>query len=58
MNIFVLFEIDICIAGELSVNIKDTNSYDRVIKDLHEDQKYQFVVGVVIFAQEDSVRYK
>jgi len=28
----------------------------RVIKELHEDEKYRFVLGVVIFAQEDSVR--
>ncbi len=46
----------ICIAGELSVNIKDSNSYVRVIKELYEDEKYRFVVGVIIFAQEDSVR--
>jgi hypothetical protein len=46
----------ICIAGELSVNNKDSNSYIRVIKELHEDEKYRFVLGVVIFAQEDSVR--
>ncbi|CAF2799048.1 unnamed protein product [Rotaria sp. Silwood2] len=46
----------ICIAGELSVNIKDSNSYLRVIKELYEDEKYRFVIGVVIFAQEDSVR--
>jgi len=46
----------ICIAGELSVNIKDSSSYMRVIKELHDDEKYRFVVGVVIFAQEDSVR--
>jgi hypothetical protein len=38
------------------VNIKDTNSYSRVIRDLYEDEKYRSVVGVVIFAQEDSVR--
>lgn len=46
----------VCIAGELSVNIKDSNSYLRVIKELYEDEKYRFVVGVVVFAQEDSVR--
>ncbi|CAF1137318.1 unnamed protein product [Adineta steineri] len=46
----------ICIAGELSVNIKDLNSYARVIKELYDDEKYRFVVGVVVFAQEDSVR--
>ncbi|CAF1250304.1 unnamed protein product [Rotaria sp. Silwood1] len=46
----------ICIAGELSVNIKDSNSYLRVIKELYEDEKYRFVIGVVIFAQEDCVR--
>ncbi|CAF0910932.1 unnamed protein product [Adineta steineri] len=46
----------ICIAGELSVNIKDFNSYARVIKELYEDEKYRFVVGVVVFAQEDSIR--
>jgi hypothetical protein len=46
----------ICIAGELSVNLKDTNSYIRVIRELHEDEKYRFVVGVIMFAQEDSVR--
>ena len=46
----------ICIAGELSVNIKDSNSYFRVIKELYDDEKYRFVVGVVVFAQEDSVR--
>ncbi len=28
----------------------------RVIKELYEDEKYRLVVGVVIFAQEDSVR--
>jgi hypothetical protein len=28
----------------------------RVIKELYEDEKYRFVVGVIIFAQEDSVR--
>ena len=47
----------ICIAGELSVNIKDSNSYIRVIKELYDDDRYRFVVGVIIFAQEDSVRY-
>ncbi|CAF3860928.1 unnamed protein product, partial [Rotaria magnacalcarata] len=46
----------ICIAGELSVNIKDSNSYVRVIKELYEDERYRFVMGVVVFAQEDSVR--
>ncbi|CAF1320134.1 unnamed protein product [Adineta steineri] len=46
----------ICISGELSVNIKDTNTYARVIRELYEDEKYRFVVGVIIFAQEDSVR--
>ncbi|CAF4664097.1 unnamed protein product [Rotaria sp. Silwood1] len=46
----------ICIAGELSVNIKDSNSYVRVIKELYDDEKYRFVVGVIVFAQEDSVR--
>ncbi|CAM4742235.1 unnamed protein product [Rotaria magnacalcarata] len=46
----------ICIAGELSVNVKDSSSYIRVIKELHEDEKYRFVVGVIVFAQEDSVR--
>lgn len=50
------FSSAICIAGELSVNIKDSNSYLRVIKELYEDEKYRFVVGVVVFAQEDSVR--
>jgi hypothetical protein len=48
----------ICIAGELSVNLKDTNSYIRVIKELYDDEKYRFVLGVIVFAQEDSVRYK
>jgi len=38
------------------VNIKDTNSYNRVIRDLAEDEKYRFVTGVIVFAQEDSVR--
>jgi hypothetical protein len=38
------------------VNIKDSNSFIRVIKELHEDEKYRHVYGVVIFAQEDSVR--
>ncbi|CAF2308674.1 unnamed protein product [Rotaria sp. Silwood2] len=46
----------ICIAGELSVNIKDSHSYVRVIKELYDDEKYRFVVGVIVFAQEDSVR--
>lgn len=46
----------ICIAGELSVNVKDASTYVRVIKELYEDEKYRFVVGVIIFAQEDSVR--
>ncbi|CAF0881048.1 unnamed protein product [Rotaria sordida] len=46
----------ICIAGELSVNIKDSESYVRVIKELSEDEKYRFVVGVIVFAQEDTVR--
>ncbi|UJR22815.1 hypothetical protein I4U23_025845 [Adineta vaga] len=46
----------ICIAGELSVNVKDSNTYVRVIRELFEDEKYRFVVGVIIFAQEDSVR--
>ena len=50
----VLF-LAICIAGEFSVNVKDPNSYARVIRELHEDDKYRFVVGVVVFAQEDSV---
>ena len=53
---FFSFLKAICIAGELSVNIKDTNSYIRVIKELSEDDKYRFVVGVIVFAQEDSVR--
>jgi len=26
------------------------------MKELYEDEKYRFVVGVIIFAQEDSVR--
>lgn len=51
-----LFSIAVCIAGELSVNIKDASSYVRVIKDLYDDEKYRSVVGVVVFAQEDSVR--
>ncbi|CAF0813590.1 unnamed protein product [Adineta ricciae] len=46
----------ICIAGELSVNNKDPNSYVRVIRELYEDEKYRSVVGVIVFAQEDSVR--
>ena len=46
----------ICIAGELSVNIKDLNSYTRAINELYDDEKYRFVVGVIVFAQEDSVR--
>ena len=53
---FVRHCVAICIAGELSVNIKDSNSYFRVIKELYDDEKYRFVVGVVVFAQEDSVR--
>jgi hypothetical protein len=47
----------ICIAGEFSVNIKDASSYTRVIRELFEDEKYRSVVGVIVFAQEDSVRY-
>lgn len=50
-----LFEA-VCIAGELSVNNKDLTSYVRVIRELYEDEKYRSVVGVVVFAQEDSVR--
>ncbi|CAF0750522.1 unnamed protein product [Didymodactylos carnosus] len=46
----------VCIAGELSVNLKDMDSYARVLKDLHSDEKYKNVKGVVLFAQEDSVR--
>lgn len=53
---YFLLSSAVCIAGELSVNIKDSSSYMRVIKELHDDEKYRFVVGVVIFAQEDSVR--
>ena len=58
MNYFYfIFLKAICIAGELSVNIKDSTSYSRVIKELYDDEKYRFVVGVIVFAQEDSVRY-
>ena len=28
----------------------------RVIKELYDDEKYRYVVGIIIFAQEDSVR--
>jgi hypothetical protein len=28
----------------------------RVIKELYDDEKYRSVVGVIVFAQEDSVR--
>jgi hypothetical protein len=38
------------------VNVKDSNSYARVIRELYEDEKYRSIVGVVVFAQEDSVR--
>lgn len=55
-SLLSFFSLAVCIAGELSVNIKDSSSYIRVIKELHDDEKYRFVVGVVIFAQEDSVR--
>lgn len=53
---FLSFCLALCIAGEFSVNVKDSNSYARVIRELHEDEKYRYVVGVVVFAQEDSVR--
>lgn len=56
MIILQFISIAICIAGELSVNVKDVSSYVRVIKDLYDDEKYRSVVGVVVFAQEDSVR--
>jgi len=26
------------------------------MRELYEDEKYRFVVGVIVFAQEDSVR--
>lgn len=55
-NVFIFFSKAICIAGELSVNIKDSSSYSRVIKELYDDEKYRYVVGVIVFAQEDSVR--
>jgi len=50
------FRLAICIAGELSVNVKDPNTYVRIMRELYEDEKYRFVVGVIVFAQEDSVR--
>ena len=55
-NVYVILFLAICIAGELSVNNKDLNSYVRVIRELYEDEKYRSVVGVIVFAQEDSVR--
>ena len=56
ISLLSFLPIAVCIAGELSVNVKDTSSYVRVIKDLYDDEKYRSVVGVVVFAQEDSVR--
>jgi hypothetical protein len=57
MKTSILFLLKaICIAGELSVNVKDLNSYIRVLRELYDDEKYRFVVGVIVFAQEDSVR--
>ncbi len=56
IDIFFFLLKAICIAGELSVNIKDSNSYIRVIRELYDDEKYRLVVGVIVFAQEDSVR--
>ena len=55
-NVYVVLFLAICIAGELSVNNKDLNSYVRVIRELYEDEKYRSVVCVVVLAQLECLR--